>query len=256
MAKSAKQETSIDIIKIQNDTIKFCVLGSTPLILNRMSEKVMRELLMPKGKKTSAEKSSSLKHNPMQEFRDSPYIDENDDAPTYLQHLASAFKGAIKSAALDLPGASKSQIGRLTWVNGERISIYGIPQIFCSVTRSADINRTPDVRTRSIVPKWAAYVSVSFVTPLLREQGVANLMASAGITQGVGDWRPGKGSGTYGQFELVSEDNKEFKHLLKNGGRKVQMAAMQSPDPYDRETEELLEWFREESKVRGFKVVA
>lgn len=255
MAKQVK-ETSIDIIKITNDSIKFCVLGTTPIILNRMSEKVMRELLMPKGKKTQAEKSSSLKHNPVQEFLDSPYLDLDDKAPTYLQHLASAFKGAIKSAALDLPGATKSQIGRLTWVEGERVSLYGVPQIFCSVTRSADINKTPDVRTRCIIPKWAAYVTVSFVTPMLREQGISNLLASAGITQGVGDWRPGKGSGTYGQFTLVSEDDKEFKNIIKNGGRKAQIAAMKDPEHYDRETEELLTWFKSESKVRGFKVVA
>lgn len=253
----AKQtETSIDIIKIQNSTIKFCVLGTTPTILNRMSEKVMRELLMPKGKKTAADKAGSLKHNPMEEFRNSPYIDEAEDAPTYLQHLASSFKNAIKSAALDMPGATKSQIGRLTWVNGERVSLYGIPQVFCSVTRSADMNRTPDVRTRCIIPQWAAYISVSFVTPLLREQGVANLLASAGITQGIGDWRPSKGSGTYGQFELVSEDDKRFTHLIKHGGRKAQIAAMKNPEAYDKETEELLAWFAEESKVRGFKVAA
>src|SRR5690606_32985291 len=104
----------------------------------------------PKGRKTAAEKASSLKHDPLQEFADSPYIDEDESAPTYLQHLSSAFKNALKGAALDLPGANKSQIGRLTWVNGERVGIYGVPQIFCSVTRSADMNRTPDVRTRAI----------------------------------------------------------------------------------------------------------
>ena len=252
---AAKQQESIDIIKVTNSTLKFCVLGTTPLILNRMSEKVMRELLMPKGKKNAADRASSLKHDPMQEFMSSPYLDLDDSAPTYLQHLASAFKGSLKSAALDLPGASKSQIGRLTWVNGERINIYGIPQVFCSVTRSSDINRTPDVRTRCIVPQWAAYVSVSFVTPLLREQSVANLMASAGVTQGVGDWRTGKGSGTYGQFELVGEDDDRFASILKCGGRRKQIAAMENPDAYDRETEELLTWFKAESRKRGFSVV-
>lgn len=255
MAKQST-ETSIDILRIENTTVNFCILGSTPTIINAMSEKVMRELLMPKGKKTMAEKKGSLKHNPMQEFRDSPYTDVDDKAPTYLQHLASSFKNAMRSAAIDLPGSSKSQIGRLTWINGERINIYGIPEIFCSVTRSADINRTPDVRTRCIVPKWAARVSVSFVSPLLREQGVANLLASAGITQGIGDWRPSKGSGTYGQFELVDEDDKRFQHVIKHGGRAAQIAAMKSPEAYDNETEKLLAWFMEESKVRGFKVVA
>lgn len=251
-----KQETAIDVLKIEHAQMNFCVLGSTPVILNRMSEKVLRELLMPKGKKTAVEKASNLKHDPMQEFRDSPYIDEDENAPTLIQHLASSFKNAIKGAALDLPGANKSQIGRLTWVNGERISFWGIPQIFCSVTRSADMNRTPDVRTRAIIPQWAARVSVSFVTPILREQTVANLLASAGITQGIGDWRPQKGAGTYGQFELVGADDPRFLHVIEHGGRAAQTAAMESPEPYDRETRELLEWFMVESKRRGFKAVA
>jgi hypothetical protein len=250
------KETSIDILTVDHGQLDFCVVGTTPLILNRMSEKVMRELLLPKGKKTAAEKASSMKHDPMAEFLASPYIDPDESAPTLLQHLSSAFKGALKSAAVDLPGANKSQIGRLTWVNGERVGIFGIPQMFMSVTRSADINKTPDVRTRAIVPEWACRVSVSFVQPMLREQAVANLLASAGITQGVGDWRPGKGSGTYGQFVLVSQDDARFMHLTKHAGRDAQKAAMESPAFYDRETEELYEWFQVESRRRGFKAVA
>jgi hypothetical protein len=251
-----KQSSEIDVLKVTHGSLTFCVLGTSPLILNRMSEKVLRELLMPKGKKTAAEKAANLKHDPLAEFRASPYLDEAPDAPTLLQHLSASFKGAIKGAALDLPGANKSQIGRLTWVNGERVPIYGVPQIFCSVTRSADMNRTPDVRTRCIVPQWAAQVSVSFVTPILREQGVANLLASAGITQGIGDWRPGKGSGNFGQFVLVDADDPQYLHIRQHGGRAAQEAAMESPQPYDRETRELLDWFGVESKRRGFKAVA
>lgn len=252
----ATKSVELEVLRVDHGQIEFMVLGTTPLILNRMSEKVLRELLMPKGRKNAAEKASSLKHDPMAEFRASPYTDLDDNAPTYLQHLASAFKGAIKSAALDLPGSNKSQIGRLTWVNGERIGIYGIPQIMLSVVRSADMNKTPDVRSRAIVPKWCARVSVSFVRPNLKEQAVANLLASAGLTQGVGDWRPGKGSGTFGQFELVGADDPRFTHLVEHCGRQAQIAAMQDPEPYDTESRELLEWFAVESNRRGFKVAA
>jgi hypothetical protein len=256
MAGKAKQDTSIDILTVQHGSVSFCVLGTSPIILNRMSEKVLHELLMPKGKKSTAEKASTLKHEPLVEFRASPYIDADENGPTLIQHLASAFKGSLKSAALDLPGANKSQIGRLTWVNGEKVSIFGIPKLLMSVTRSADIARTPDVRTRAIIPHWACEVTVSFVMPNLREQAVANLLASAGITQGIGDWRPGKGAGTYGQFRLCDRNDPDFQHLVTHCGRTTQVAAMESPECYDRESEELLEWFQVESNRRGFKAVA
>ena len=113
---TAKKETAVDVLKVNHSTLDFCILGSTPIILNRMSEKVLRELLMPKGKKTASEKASTMKHNPPEEFRASPYTNKDETADTYIQHLSSAFKGAIKAAALDLPGATKAQIGRLTWV--------------------------------------------------------------------------------------------------------------------------------------------
>lgn len=250
------QETEIQVIEVNQGVMQFCVLGEMPMIISRMTEKARQELLLPKGKKTAAEKAANAKHDPLTEYRASPYTLPNDDAPTLLAQLAVCFKKAIAGAALDMPGANKSQIGRLCWVEGERIPVYGIPNLFMAVTRSADMNRTPDVRTRCIVPKWACTVTVKFAKPLLREQIIANLLATAGMTQGVGDWRPQKGSGTYGQFRLVSADDAEFNSIVKNGGRAAQIEAMDNPEPYDMETEELLTWYGVEARRRGFTVVS
>lgn len=248
----AKKETAdLQIVEVERGQIDYCILGRTPLILNRMSEKAMHELLFPKGRKTAADKASGLKHDPYAEFLASPYTDPNDDGATYIMHLATAFKKALSAAAIDLPGATKAEIGRLTWVEGERIPIFGVPQMLMSVTRSADMNKTPDIRTRVIIPKWACRITVTFVKPLMNETSITNLLVSAGLTQGTGDWRTGKGSGTYGSFEVVSQDNPDYKHILKYGTRKAQKAAMDRPEPYDRETEEMYEWFQEEVGKRG-----
>lgn len=249
-----QQDAQISVMEVQRGEIEFCVLGSTPLICNRMSEKVKRELLMPAGKKTAADKASNLKHNPMEEFRASPYTLNDEGSPTLLALMSSAFKGALRTAALDMPGAKKAQIGRLTWVEGMYTPVYGIPQLFMSVTRSADMNKTPDVRTRAIIPEWACRVTISFVKPILREQVVANLFAAAGITMGVGDWRTEKGAGNFGQFRLVSRDDKDFLRIVKAGGRRAQSEAMKAPQCYDTETEEMLSWFDAEAKRRGHKV--
>lgn len=250
-----KKETEVEVVEIRRGRISCCVLGMTPLVLNRMSMKTTGSILLPPKKKNRAEKESTLKHDPYAEFRASPYTDKNNAGPTLLQHLGSAFKGAIKGAALDMPGATKSQIGRLTWVEGERISIYGVPKIFLSVVRSADMNRTPDVRTRAIVPQWACFLDVSYVVPVLDESTVLRLLAAAGVIQGIGDGRPGKGTLTFGQFSLVSPDDAAFKRIVDGGGRAAQVAAMAEPVAYDDESEEMLQWFDSETDRRGLKVV-
>lgn len=254
--KPAADSGEVQIIEINTGTITVAVVGTTPLILNRMAEKAKRELLMPAPKKTAADKAANLKHNPLEEFRASPVRLREDNAATLLAVPATAFKGAMRTAALDLPGAKKSQIGRLTYIPGEHIGIYGVPKVYSTIVRSADMNRTPDVRTRCIVPQWAALLSITFVKPIMREQAIANLLAAAGITVGVGDFRPEKGAGNYGQFEVVGADDPRLIEIMQTGGRAAQIAAMDDPEAYDQETEELLGWFDAEVRRRGFKIAA
>lgn len=252
MAKK-EVDSTIVIEPIKTETVQFAVVGTSPIILNRLSKKTREELLLPRGRKNAAQKQAELKHDPLQEFRDSPYI-MPDGSPTYLGVMASAFKGAMMTAALDLPGTKKAQIGRLVYVVGDYVPIFGIPKLFMSITRSADINHTPDVRTRAIIPHWAALVTVRFVVPLMNAQAVGNLLAAAGVTAGIGDWRPEKGKGSYGQFRLAVVDDPELNSIIEEGGREAQMAAMDEPECYDRETEELFSWFLDEVVRRGKKV--
>lgn len=252
--KPTTTSSEITILEVTKGQMEFCILGTTPLILNRMSEKAKHELLLPKGKKTAADKASSLKHDPLSEFRDSPY--KMQDGPTFLGLLPTAFKKAMMTAALDMPGAKKTQIGRLIYVHGLMLPIYGIPKLFMSVTRSADMNKTPDVRTRAIVPEWACKLVVEFPVPILRQQSIANLLAAAGFTSGVGDWRQEKGSGNYGSFKLVSADDSDFVRITTQHTRAAQMEAMEDPEPFDIETEDLMSWYDVETKRRGFKVAA
>jgi len=242
MRKSTDRD-QIDILAISGASLTVHVLGTSPLIFHRMSEKAKRELLLPRGRKTAADKASQLKHEPLQEYRASVYRYADDTHPTRLRFPAAAFKSAMATAALDLPGAKRSEIGRLTWVDGADVAIYGVPQLYMSVVRSSDINRTPDVRTRAIVARWCCKVRVNFVAPKLTAQGVANLLSAAGVTVGIGDFRQEKGKGNYGQFVLVDETDQQWREIAETGGREAQDEALANPQPYDEETAEMLEWF-------------
>lgn len=240
-----------EVLRVEKGTLDMFLLGTTPIIFNRMSEKINRELLMPR-KKTAIDRATNLKHRPIEEFQASPYRVGDETFPTLLAHLATAFKGAMMSAAIDL-GAKRAQIGRWVTVKGDMVGIYGVPQLLMSVVRSADMNRTPDIRSRAIVRDWCCRVSVEYTKPMMRPQAVANLMAGAGVIAGVGDWRTEKGKGSYGQFEIVGEDDPRYRAIVKAGGRKAQAEAMKNPTAYDDETSALLSWFEQELADRKLK---
>ena len=255
-AKKKTKEEQVEIVRIHRETAIINMRGTTPLIIRRLGEKARQILLDPGSNvKTAGEKKNTLKHDPYQEFLDSPYIDEGPKAPTYLRMPAECFKNAICDVALDVPGnVHRTVMRRNTYVCGDYIPIWGIPCLKMDVVRSADKNRTPDIRTRLAVKQWAAVVRIEYSCPILSEKSIRNLAVNAGF-QGVGDWRQQKGAGNYGQWEICAQNDKVFNEIIKAGGRKEQKAAMKEPDMYDRETRELLAWWEESVKGRGFKPV-
>lgn len=254
-AKAATNER-IEIAEIRQERSQVVVIGQSPLILNSIPQHARHELLLPKGRKTAAQKATTLKHDPLQEFRNSASRAKNDDSPTEIVFPGVAFKKAMMGSALDIPGAKKAQIGRLVYIEQDWVSIYGTPELFMTMVRSADMNKTPDVRTRAIIPMWCAVFDIAYVVPQLNRTVIANLLGAAGITQGVGDFRVEKGSGNYGRFKVADPDDKIVRMLIENGGMEAQRAAFEDPAFYDNDSRELYEWYGEELQRRGIREAA
>ena len=242
-------------MEITRGEICCCVKGASPLIFNTYRDKAMHELLMPGGGKTKSEKASTLKHNPYAEFRGSAHF-LAPQSETLLALPSTAFKSAMMTAARDMDGLTGAGVGRNIYVQGSYIPIYGIPKLRMDMVRSAGMNKTPDVRTRCTVPEWACRLTVRFAKPVMRERIVANIVAAAGIISGVGDFRNEKGKGSFGEYELVSESDKDFKRIVKAGGRAAQVSAMNSPEFYDERTADLMTWWVDEAKRRGWEINA
>lgn len=249
-AKMAATEQITQILEVTQGSFEACILGTSPYIHNRTSEKAQRELLLPRGPKTATEKATTLKHQPIAEFRASPYLLSDPKAATLLALRGAAFKGAMRSAALDLPGTKKAQIGRLVRVVEELVEVFGIPLLKMDVVRSADMNRTPDIRTRAAMKEWACRITVRFVKPLITAQAVANLLAASGMIDGVGDGRSEKGALNFGEFRICDKNDQDFKRLIRTAGRAAQQEALDHPVPYDDESAELLTWFDGELERR------
>lgn len=253
--RKKKAEATLDIVRVTEEALTVHIVGTSPFVCNALSAKAQRDLLLPPKKKTRSERASTLKHEPLVEYVQSAYRSRDDeDSPTRIEFPAAGFKRAMATAALELPGVNKTQINRLCWAEGHMIPLFGLQQIWMTGVRMADKARTPDIRTRAIIPEWATTVTLRFVTPNLNRKSVGNLIASAGIFIGVGDGRPEKGALSFGQFEIVDADDERFRRIMKYG-REAQDVAFEEPTPFDQTTAELLEWHDAEVKRRGFELI-
>lgn len=249
MAKANETTQEIHVAELKRGEIRLRIIGITPMFQHRMAAKAMRTLLLGGGKKTAAEKKQ-IKHDPLEEYRTAAEIAP--DGPTALGLRVVAIKAAMCTAALETPGMTKSGAQRLLWMPGDLAPLYGTPQLRMDVVRSADMNKTPDIRTRPFLPKWGAEVVIHYVIPQLSASAVVALLCNAGILIGVGDFRQEKGKGAFGSFRVIGEGehDAEWDDLVKHHGRKAQEAALESPEYANAETAELMAYYEAECLKR------
>ena len=123
------------------------------------------------------------------------------------------------------------------------------------IVRSADMNKTPDVRTRAYLPQWCAEVTVKYVVPTLSAHSIVSLLSNAGTIVGIGDFRQEKGRGSYGTFAVSgAEDMGDYQEIwdeITKEDREVQKLAMEQPICADDQTAELMQYLQEERLRRA-----
>lgn len=250
--KKAETPDGLQIDALKQGRVTLRMIGMTPLYFNSMSLKVKATLAFGGTKKTTAEKRE-LKHNPEQEFRDSVYTQMTGD--TLLCFPAPGVKGAMATAALETPGVTKTSVQRLIFLPQPRVNIWGRPQLKMDVVRSADMNKTPDIRTRAFLPRWCAEVDIAFVMPTLSVHSVVSLLSNAGVVVGIGDFRQEKGRGSFGTFVVAgSQDMGDWQEIwdeITQEERAVQEAAMANPEFADHDTAALMEILQHERATRA-----
>jgi hypothetical protein len=257
MAKTVQPKVlEIDVITLRRGQSTFWLVGETPFYCNRMAAKAKRELLMPRGRLTTMQRATKLKHAPFAEYRDSPYLRRaGEAAETKFMMVGSAPKKAVAVAALRMPsGVSKAEINALVSVPDEYCPLWGIPRLDMSVVRMAGISRTPDIRTRAKIDRWAMRVPFRWTEPMLNEVKVTQLVLGGGLVSGLGDWRIEKG-GSAGGYRVVEDpaNDHELRDIIESSGFVAQEEALANPVCSNSETEELLAWYLDELGRRGIK---
>ena len=257
MATKKTEATALEIQPLKKGRVKLRMIGTTPMYFNSMSRKAMESLIVGGGKKTAAQRKE-IKHNPEQEYRESVYKKPHGD--TLLCFPAPGVKQAMATAALETDGITKSSVQRLIFLPEDKVQIWGKPQLKIDVVRSADMNKTPDMRTRAYLPRWCAEVDITYVQPTLSAYSIVSLLTNAGSIVGIGDFRQEKGKGSFGCFDVVTEDSmgkhQELWDELMLEGREVQQEALDNPEYVDDITQQLMEFIQEERARRDITLVA
>ena len=230
----AKQQDAIVIQTVEREKVTIQLIGTSGLYCHRMSAKAKNQLMLG-GRKKSAAERVELKHDPLAEFIDSMHVRPGMFEGTDIVFPAMALKSAMATAALVVAGIRKTDVQRLVYIRDEFVPVYGVPRVRMDITRSADINKTPDVRTRAYFREWATQITVEFVRPVLSNTAIMALLYNAGVVCGIGDFRQEKGKGSYGTFEPTSSIPVA---LMDHAAQRV---ALDNPEHDNEETKELLE---------------
>lgn len=207
--KNDTTEVIIPAINIQTATIK--VVGDSPLIVHKWSEKAKKEILDKQMKKAKT-KGHDAK-DPVRDFIDSLYWLEGEPEDKTEEGFVNAIQNgarfgfpavAFKATAVAAGFRSgitpnKVSMNAAFHIDGEFVEIHGIPEMREDMVRIGI--GTADIRYRGEFKEWYAVFSVKYNASVISLEQLANLFNLGGFACGLGEWRAEKG-GAFGMFHI------------------------------------------------------
>lgn len=187
--------TAISIPRIDVRYMEITLIGDSPLISHKWSDKAKKQMLDKQMKKAKSGKEAK---NPEQDFKDSLY--EHPEGGYGFPCVA--FKAAAVGACRFADGMKMTEARGAFHVVGELAKIEGEP------TQREDMVRIgmgiADIRHRGEFKTWRTTLTIAFNASAISVEQITNLLNLAGFGVGVGEWRPEK-DGPYGRFHVATE---------------------------------------------------
>lgn len=198
-AKTVEDTGTITLNRLEDAVIAVPIVGLTPVIPHRWSEKAKR--MMPGHPDGDSVKKTKDKRNPVEEAEACLYkLDGSLALP------ATGFKAAVVGACRFFDKPSMVEAKQLLFIEGEGpeqlVRITGEKELREDTPRNA--NGNADLRYRYYVNSWSAVLRVRYTPARITRESVVALIDAAG-RGGVGDWRPSAPksmTGTYGTFRV------------------------------------------------------
>lgn len=183
--------------------IKVKIIGLTPVIFHKWSEKAIKMIEDKQQKKATRGRET---RDPEAEYKASFYY----DAKGKIAIPARNVKRAIVDSARFLPDVKMTILRGTIFVRGDMEGM--IPVQYKKKTMRTDMVTvgmgSADIRYRGQLEDWSMTFMIEFDVDILSASQVLNLLQRAGRSQGLMEWRPEK-NGDNGMFTVATEATDE-----------------------------------------------
>lgn len=207
--------TPVKIIPLRQKTIRLKLVGTSPYMQARFSEKALHKMM------ATQQAGSQAKSKRAREARD---FDSDYEAATHFLEdgnagiPASAFRNAAISAC-KLVGFHMTKAKCTIFVEADGLDrIDGTPLVVIHGKREKTVmparndNGSCDLRSRPMWRKWSTTIAVRFDEDQFSVSDVVNLIVRVGAQVGVGEGRPDSPNSNglgYGLFDVQFAEDKQ-----------------------------------------------
>lgn len=203
----SNEETLLNVIipEIKQETLVIKVVGDSPLIEHKWSEKAKKQILDKQTKKATTGKDAK---DPWMDFCESLYwLTPMPERPTPedVEKAKFGFPSiAFKAAAIDA-GYQQGYLAKKTtargafFIVGEMVEIQGTPSMREDMVKIG--MGVADIRYRGEFKEWSAVLTIRYNPNVLSAEQIVNLINLGGFSNGVGEWRMSK-DGLFGCFHV------------------------------------------------------
>lgn len=196
--------TVIELPRPNIQTLQVTLIGDSPLIVHKWSEKAKKQMRDKQMGKASAGKE---KKDPEQDFRDSLHITPEGK----YGFPVIGIKAAAVTACTSIGAITKVAARQAFHIDGEYAVIEGSEPVMREDMVRVGMG-TADIRYRGQYWPWHTTVEIRHNANLLSAEQILNLLNTAGFAVGIGEWRPER-DGQYGLFHVASAE--ELQALVK-----------------------------------------
>lgn len=192
-------EAQVNISRIDTEHMFVPIVGTSPLIMHKFSEKAKRQMLDAQ----QGRKSPKVSRDPEADYQASFYRTKEGYGFPAIAFKACTI-GAARFFGKDVKMTELRQFLFFKGIVSENdvqalVEIVGEPRMREDIVRLG-MSGT-DLRYRAEFPEWSATLEIIYVRSALTQSSVLSLIDAGGMGVGVGEWRPEK-KGDFGTFQV------------------------------------------------------